>query len=274
MSVVNVAGLQKIAQGREAEIFAWEPGRVLRLLRASDDAGRLEAEAHTMRAARDAGLPVPAPYDVINVEGRAGLIMDRVDGPDLLTEMGKKPWVVPRAARVTGELHAQLHGVQAPRDLRSLHDIVPHRLERVLLPDELRAFVLALLDELPDGDFVCHGDFHPGNIIDTPAGPMIIDWPAVTRGHPDADYVRTHLLLRLGEPPPGTAALVRALVGFVRTRFTKRYDAAYRRVRRPDESAVARWEVVRAADRLSEGIESERARLMEIIESAYRRSRS
>jgi aminoglycoside phosphotransferase (APT) family kinase protein len=274
MSVVNVAGLEKIAEGREAEIFAYEPGKVLRLLRDSDDAGRLEAEAQTMRAARDAGLPVPAPYDVINVDGRAGLIMDRVDGPDLLTEMGQKPWIVLRGARVTGELHARLNAVRAPDGTRSVHDVIRRRVDGVPLPGDLRAFVLGLLEGLPDGDAVCHGDFHPGNIIDTPEGPQIIDWPNATRGHADADYARTRLLLRLGDPPPGTQPILRYLIGVVRGVFLRRYDATYRRLRKPDDAALARWEVVRAADRLWDGIEVERAKLLSIIESAYRRSRA
>ncbi|HEX5478876.1 MAG TPA: phosphotransferase [Dehalococcoidia bacterium] len=271
---VNVTGLEKIAEGREAEIFAWEPGKALRLLRASDDAGRLEAEAQTMRAARDAGLPVPAPYGVINVDGRAGLIMDRVDGPDLLTEMGKKPWVVLRGARVTGELHARLHAVQAPDGTRSLHDVIRRHIEGVSLPGDLRTFVFGLLDGLPDGGVVCHGDFHPGNIIDTPDGPRIIDWPNATRGHPDADYARTRLILRLGDPPPGTQLVLRYLISLVRGIFVRRYDAAYRRLRQPDDTTLARWEVVRAADRLRDGIEVERTKLMSIIETAYRRSRA
>ena len=274
MSIVNVASLQKIAEGREAEIFAYEPGKVLRLLRDSDDSGRLEAEAQTMRAARDAGLPVPAPYGVINVDGRAGLILDRVDGPDLLTEMGKKPWIVLRGARVTGELHARLHAVPAPDGTRSLHDVIRRHIGGVPLSGELRAFVLGLLDGLPDGDAVCHGDFHPGNIIDTPHGPQIIDWPNATRGHPDADYARTRLVLRLGDPPPGTQLLLRYLIGVVRGVFLRRYDTAYRALRQPDDATLARWEIVRAADRLWDGIEVERTKLISIIETAYRRSRT
>ena len=269
---VDVAGLQKIAEGREAEIFAWESGKVLRLLRDSQDAGRLDAETQTMRAARDAGLPVPAPYGVIDVDGRAGLIMDRVDGPDILTEMGRKPWIVLRGARVTGELHARLHAVPGPPGTRSLRDVIARHIDGVSLPGDLRAFALSLLDGLPDGDAICHGDFHPGNIIDTAHGPQIIDWPNAARGDPDADYARTRLVLRLGDPPPGTSPVLRYLIGVMRGVFLRRYDAAYRGIREPDDATVARWETVRAADRLWDGIDVERTKLLSIIESAYRRS--
>src|SRR4051794_29988965 len=59
--------LKRIAEGREAEIFAWEPGKVLRRLRTDGGHARLETEARAMRIARDAGVPVPAVYDVVTV---------------------------------------------------------------------------------------------------------------------------------------------------------------------------------------------------------------
>src|SRR3546814_7594415 len=72
---------------------------------------------------------------------------------------------------------------------------------RCALVTGVQTCALPILDALPDGDRLCHGDYHPGNVIETAGGPVVIDWPAVTRGHPDADYARTLLLLRLGEPP-------------------------------------------------------------------------
>src|SRR5437868_2367195 len=97
---VETRELKRIAEGREAEIFAWEPGKVLRLLRTDGGHARLKTEARAMRIARDAGVPVPAVYDVVTVEGRAGLVMERCDGPDLLTKIGRRPWTLVRAGRI------------------------------------------------------------------------------------------------------------------------------------------------------------------------------
>jgi aminoglycoside phosphotransferase (APT) family kinase protein len=38
--------------------------------------------------------------------------------------------------------------------------------------------------------------------------PVVIDWGDATRGDPLADVARTELLHRLGEPPPGTSAVL------------------------------------------------------------------
>ena len=47
--------LEKIAEGREAAIFAWQDGSVLRLMRSPDARQAVEWQAIAMKAAREAG---------------------------------------------------------------------------------------------------------------------------------------------------------------------------------------------------------------------------
>ena len=77
-------GRAKIAEGREAEMFAWEDGKVLRLLRDASGAPANERQAEAMRAAAACGVRVPAVYGTTVVAGRPGLIMERIQGSDLL----------------------------------------------------------------------------------------------------------------------------------------------------------------------------------------------
>ncbi|MBF6599910.1 MAG: phosphotransferase [Dehalococcoidia bacterium] len=262
----------KIAEGREAEIFSWRDGTVLRLLRDPDGRARLEREAAAMQAARESGVPVPAVHGIETAFGRDGMVIDRVDGPDLLTEIGTRPWQLLRAARVTGDLQARLHEVPAPASLPGLRPVIGRRIAGAGLPAAAAAAALRMLDALPDGARLCHGDFHPGNIIDTRAGPMIIDWPNATRGDADADHARTLLLLTLGEPPPGAPLLVRYLTDSFRKLFAWRYRRAYLARRSAsglgpvDAGVLQRWFVVNAAARLAEGIDGERAKLRTIVD--------
>ena len=60
-----------------------------------------------------------------------------------------------------------------------------------------REALLTGLSGMPDGDRLCHGDFHPGNVLGEPSRPVVIDWPDACRGDRAADCCRSHLLLRL-----------------------------------------------------------------------------
>src|SRR5262245_24949841 len=118
----GTAGRTLIGEGREAEIFVWGEGTVLRLPRPSSPWAQAEREAAAMRAAAAGGVAVPRVHGTTMQDGRTGLIMDRVDGPDLITLMGKRPWTVPRAARIVGRGQAAMHEVVAPNDLPLVRD--------------------------------------------------------------------------------------------------------------------------------------------------------
>ena len=230
------ADLQRIAEGSEAEIFAWEDGTVLRLLHNPNAQQKVEWEAHAMRAALAAGVRVPAVHGTTTVYGRPGLIMERIDGPDLLTLLGRRPWTVFSVAKTSGQVQARLHGVSAPDSLPAL------------------------------GDRLCHGDFHPGNIMMSDGEAVLIDWTDATRGDPNADFARSSLLLRLGDTPPGVTLLLRALAFVGRSILISSYERAYRRARPPDAKLVTQWEVPVAANRLAADIASERPKLLRFLE--------
>ncbi|MFL6243348.1 MAG: phosphotransferase family protein [Acidimicrobiia bacterium] len=262
-----LAGHARVGEGREAEIFAWDEGTVLRLLRRSSDPARVEREAAAMRAATAGGVDVPKVYGTTMVDGRAGVIMDRVDGSDLITLMGRRPWMVSRAARIVGTTQARMHDVVAPPDLVNLHEHVRFKIGAAGdLPPELAAFALATLETLPDGDRLCHGDFHPGNVLLSRDAPAVIDWTDAVRGDPAADLARTRLLLNVGAVEEHMPALVRRLQAVGRRAFYRRYLRAYEQARPIDADLVDRWEIVRTADRVTEGIDAEQPVLLDQLE--------
>ena len=251
----SIAGRKLIGEGREAEIYEWDDGTVLRLLRRGIDPARVEGEAAAMRAAGGGGVDVPRVRDTITVDGRAGLVMDRVDGPDLITLMGRRPWTIPRAARIVGMAQARMHEVVAPPDLDDLRSHARFKIEAAPnLPSDLAEFALATLDSLPDGDRVCHGDLHPGNVIMASDGPVIIDWFDAARGSHIADIARTSLLMSTrAHGPNGPGHLPGAGPGMLDRVHDSYLDAITELVAvEPDD--VRRWEAVIAVARVAEGI--------------------
>ena len=252
-------------------MFAWEDGAVLRLLRDPNAHVQNGRQRAAMEAARASGVRVPAVLETVTVMGRPGLVMERVDGPDLLTVIARRPQQVFWVARVCGELQAQLHTVPAPENLPGLHEAIRQSIERAgQIPAPLAAFALDLLARLPEGDRLCHGDFHPGNVLLAADGPVIIDWTNAVRGHPDADLARTVLLLRLGEPPPGAPLALRLLALLGRRVLLAAHLRAYRRRRPVHPGRLARWEAVLAADRLTEEIAGETPALLRLLEQRRR----
>src|SRR3972149_6182385 len=118
--------LRKIAEGREAEMFAWGEGTILRLLRNPEAALHNQWQGAALGAGGwrggggSRGVRVPAVHEVTAVAGRPGIVMERIEGTDLLTLIGRRPWTLFRAGRICGEVHAQLHEAQAPSSIPPL----------------------------------------------------------------------------------------------------------------------------------------------------------
>lgn len=264
-------GAERLGEGREAEILAWGDGRALRLLRDPEAGDRVRLEAAAMTAARTAGVSVPEVLEIVTVDGQPGLVMERVEGVDLFTGLARRPWRLAGTARALGRLQAGLHDTAAPAGLPELRPMLRRRIAAVPnLSRRARAHALGELQRLPDRDRLCHGDFHPGNIIASARGPVIIDWANAARGDPMADLARTVLMLRVAPLPPAMSPMLRCVDRVGRSTFRRLWLGGYRRVRPIDGGLVARWQTVCAAARLLDAIEEEVPALLALVEGSAR----
>lgn len=183
-----------LGSGRSADVYAVDEHRVLRRFRHPVD---LAGEAATMRHAYEHGYPVPLVHDV---DG-ASMVLERLDGPNMLTDGLSHPQRLFRYARLLADLHARLHELPAP-DFLAEHGV--------------NAGVRRLL----------HLDLHPGNVVLSQRGPVVIDWTNARAGDPAADVCRTIVAIRTGTVEAPTAWL-RTWTKILRPAFLRTFtDAA------------------------------------------------
>jgi aminoglycoside phosphotransferase (APT) family kinase protein len=193
-----------IAAGRSADILDAGEGRVVRRRRGGPIP---EREVAAMRAAHTHGFPVP---EVFGVDG-ADMLMERVDGIDLLTRLGRRPWEVRRIARVLAELHVRLASI--PVDQVDVATVIEPR------------------------EALVHGDLHPGNVLVAGRGPVVIDWEGAGTGPRDADIATTWLLLSIADADD-VPVLVRPFVNLVRAMLVRGFLAGVARPRPETVRAV------------------------------------
>ena len=114
-----------------------------------------------------------------------------------------------------------------------------------LLDEKLRRRLLDAIPGLPDGDRLCHGDFHPYNIMGVGEAARIVDWVDAGAADPAADVCRTFVL-----------------IGAVDQRIAEGYADAYCAATGLDRTAVYAWLPVVAAARLAEKVPEEADRLL------------
>lgn len=259
----------RIAEGRTAELFAWDEQRVLKLFRDGWPLENAEYEAAIAKSVYDAGVPSPAAYELVEVDGRSGLIYERIEGPSLERLLLAKPWLIASVARLLAETQVAVQS-RSVSNLSSLRAVLEQRIRAASpLPAQLQAAALRALETLPDGDALCHGDFHLGNVLLSPRGPLVIDWENVTLGDPLADVARTTLLLRMGSVYPKSATqrwVFRRMLALLLRSYLRRYC----QLRAVTFEQLAVWELPVAAARLCEGITVEEPHLLALVERLVR----
>ncbi len=193
-----------IARGRDCDVFEAGPGLVLRRNRTG---ASTELEALTMRHLAEHGYPVPAVHDAHGCD----IVMQRLDGPTMLDTISRQPWTMRANAVLLADLIGQLGHV-------------------VLPAHEIRTAVSR-------GNTLSHLDLHPGNVVLTADGPVVIDWTNASIGTVGLDAANTWLTLAAGEPDGG--ALMRFFVAAGRKFFVGRFVAAIDRSAAQEQLATA-----------------------------------
>lgn len=226
-----------LAEGRMAEIFAVDHDTVVKLDRPEFNGVALHEATILRELARD-GVPVPGVIDTVVIDGRHGVVMQRLDGP-LLSDVIRSDGRVEELAEAFVELHIGLHSSVAP----SAPDLVERlaaEIERSKLPEEARAELVGWLSDAAGEPGLCHFDLHPDNVIVTASGWKVIDWVAAATGPRVADFART-LLLRGDATDRHTVAFM----DHVRAYGTRRRGIG--------GDDLDTWSRIVAAARLSEG---------------------
>lgn len=222
-------GDEPLAAGRTSEVYGEGDDAVVKLLRRGIDPTLADAEAAHTQAAHDAGAPAPSVHGVVDVDGRRGIVMDRIHGDAMVDEVVVEPFRMWHWARTFSDVHVSILSRRSD-DLPDLKDVLGRRIEAAELTRERRAKALTVLTAAPDDDAVLHGDFHPGNVMLGEDGPVVIDWIDAARGSPAADVALTQWLLSPATVAGDTAnrRFVTTLQGTFRRTYLRRVTRALR----------------------------------------------
>lgn len=247
-----------LSKGNTSDVYAIGVDAVVKVPRPDVPDHWIEIEARHAAAVHDAGLPAPMVLDILDVDGRRSIVFERVVGPSMLEQLATAPETAEALAREMAAIQREFLAADAPAELPSKRERITGKIaDATPVTADDRTEAARLLGELPMGRAVCHGDFHPGNILLGRDGPMVIDWFDAASGLPLADIVRSSLLVRPlrstpGVPPHLSGVPVEVLARFHRTYVSAMLDGTDHAVR-----SVLTWEAVLAISRLSEPLEVE-----------------
>ncbi|TAH70862.1 MAG: hypothetical protein EWM47_05110 [Anaerolineaceae bacterium] len=211
---------------------------------------------------------------MIEINGRHGIIYEEIHGTDMLKIMIGSIWKVNAYARKLAHYHLSIHKPVSD-NICTVKEKLEEDLNRVdVLSDENKEIARKYLKQLPEGDVLCHFDFHPGNVMIANKKEVILDWMTACRGDSCADVARTCLLLKYGEVAHAPW-VIRKLISIFQHHIYKIYIKEYLTISQRSMEDINSWELPVAAARLREWIsENEKKELLQLVNELCNKQRS
>jgi len=211
-----------------------------------------ENESKRQQFAYDSGLPVPKVYGVHSIDSNAVILeMEYINGIPLShPQMDKNERL--QAIKSLVELQCMVHKIIAAGQPKQVEKYGERIKKSNDIDDHDKNELLKLLSNLDtDAECLCHGDFHPLNVLFNGNKHWIIDWVDATSGNPLADACRTYLIFK--------QFMTRSAGIFLRL-FCKESKVL--------KDDVLKWLPIIAASRLSENVDYKtKAWLLEMIKN-------
>lgn len=263
---------KKIGEGSNSEVFEWENDeKVIKLAKPNTNRIALQREYRNNLIVWEMGLPVPQPFEIMELNHRPGIVFERIYGEslkerlfkNLIEHINNEQLNYENDIRYTARLLSEVNQL-------SHEDVPPQRdfLKKQILSvdylgmDEKKA-VINILDRLPTNNKICHGDPNPNNIIMSNGNLIMIDWNDATSGNPETDLAEYIIMIKYAVLPSDTPQNIVSLFNSIRERIIEVFMDEYALLTGVTYQEVDPWIVPIAARKLSaDGISDEEKRLL------------
>jgi hypothetical protein len=233
-----------IGKGNTADVFDMGTNKVIKLFKIGYPLDSVRKEFENSKLLNVIDIPIVKSHELITYNGRYGIVYDKIDGrsmQDLLLETCE----LEKYATSLAILHKGIisHRLKADNLKSILTRNIEHTNELSLL---CKSKLISILDELPDGDGFCHGDFHFGNVIVSQGKNYIIDYMNVCSGHEYGDIARTVYLIEMTPVPAEVVDVGQFL------QMKKYITDIYLKEMGVSRESLSYWLMIIAAARLSE----------------------
>ncbi|WP_226536712.1 aminoglycoside phosphotransferase family protein [Fictibacillus halophilus] len=257
---------QTIGEGSTAKVIVMDDRTVAKQFFDRVSHSSIDNEYLKSKAVMHSGLPVPAVLKKMIHNGQTALLYERINGSPLTQKLSKQPWTAIHLINQMANLQVLMHD----KEIFGLPQQVDIMQQKITLVNELseaeKCFIAEHLSKLSTGKSLCHGDFHPDNILLCDRGPVIIDWADASEGNRLADLARTLVILNYGGMHSGMKPFKLNAVLYVRNLLAHKYLRSYRRSFHFSLDSLKEWMLPVTAARLSENLpDQEKERLVMLV---------
>ncbi len=261
-----------IGKGASATVYSYN-GNALKLYEDNRSESNVEYEFQLNKVIQIHFEKMPKALEKVNIDNKYGILFEKVEGELFQDVMIKTFLKVKVHAKAFAQLFHKINSVSLDEDSMTW-DYVDSVQKSDQISDEVKKAILIRCENLEIGDKLCHGDFHPGNILVTENGFKVIDWPTAHIGNPCYDVARS--LILLSDPMAKNEApwYLRKVTSLYLHIFMKHFLKEYIKISNYTMKDIEKYILLAATLRLNDCVSESKTWLHHLIEDILYRSKT
>jgi len=207
--MTDIKNLKQIGEGKTALIYEYEEDKILKVFKTWVGMDLINNEKNAAEAAFLRGIPTPKVFELKTAGDFTALVYEKITNKTMEQCLIKDILNAKKYARQMAELHLSIHAVSPAHNIPETDKAyIPFIFSKKSLSAENKQKAADILRSLPDDNKLCHGDFHPQNILYHNGKPYIIDWTGAAAGSPMVDVCGTYLLIKITRTQKKTGKII------------------------------------------------------------------
>ena len=227
---IDLEKCEKIGFGGNGAVYRVSEDEIVKVNYNPSTYATLDLELSKAKEAFLLGVPTAISFDLVDCgEGRRGVVYETIKSKSLGETIQSNPELMEELAEKYIEQINKLHSIHTDNPVfGSMKDNYRTQVENAskFLTEEEGKMLEMILEALPEGDVLVHGDAHPKNIMIQNDEMLWIDMEGMSLGHPIYDLISIAVVLngmRTDEMALGICGMDNATVLKLKDCFIRKY---------------------------------------------------
>jgi len=202
---------------------------------------------------------------IVELDGRTGIVYKKVEGETFLYLIEEKEINITTEAERFASIHAEMHHVKSEGliDQKSFFTTQINKCDDITQAD--KNMLIRLLEGLPAGEILCHGNYHLNNVLLKDDDYKILNVAYAYKGHPMSDVAKSCIILDVPRYFDGASQIFQEELIKMRIQFLTLYLEHYKTLASFDEELCLKFYKLAAVVRLNEKFDDEKEWLLNVI---------